>query len=170
MNTENLHDEEAFDPKNLYDAKKFNTVFVNREGFSTKENSAADLIMQLLEPGITRAQNEEIFSQLKSRNAQDMMVEAIRQSADESQKKIIAAACWESGLDFSAHFPFFCELVRTSGLDLAMEAFTVIQEMEEDPSQEDVSRQLALIRREQEPANAMVTELKELLKSKQHKP
>lgn len=169
MSGDNLHDEEAFEPEKLFDLKKFNTIFVDREGFSSPQNAAADLILRLFEPGITRAESEEVFVALKSKKAQDTLVQAIRQSVDESQKKVIAAACWETGLDFTSHFAFFCDIVRTSGFGLAMEAFTVIQEMTGELPQEEISRQLAAIRREQEPANGMVPELKEFLKDKQHR-
>jgi hypothetical protein len=165
--TEDLHDEQAFDPKHLFDEKKFSTIFVNREGFTSKQNDTAARIVQLLQPGITRPESEEIFKHLSGARAQSLLVEAIGSAASESDKKILTAACWESGLDFSPSFPFFADLVINSGFDIALEAFTVIQEMENPPAAE-MGRALARISSGGEPANAMVNELKDLLQSKLH--
>ena len=163
--TEPLHDEEAFDPKNLFNEKKFHTIFVDRNGLSSRQNDTADLIVQLLQPGITRPESEEIFTALRDANAHELLVRALDSSGSEHDKKIIAAACWESGIDFSQHFAFFAQLVCNSGFELAMEAMTVIQEMESLP-REEMKRFFAKISADEEPSNAMVNELRDFINSK----
>ena len=49
-----LLDEDAFDPKKLFNEEEYSTLIIAREGFSKKENNAADLIESLLEKEITR--------------------------------------------------------------------------------------------------------------------
>jgi hypothetical protein len=127
MDIKELLDEDAFDPGNLFDKEKFNTLVLNREGFSKRDGKAADLLESLLEGGITRAESEEIFTALKETNARELMVEAIRQAPHEREKAIFTAACWESGLDFTPHFLFFVGLATVREYSVALEALTVLQ-------------------------------------------
>ena len=63
-----LLDEDAFDPKKLFDEEEYSTLIIAREGFSKKDNTAADLLEGLLEKGITRQESEAIFLKLKESN------------------------------------------------------------------------------------------------------
>jgi hypothetical protein len=169
MNKDKINDdeEETFDPRKLFDESQYSTLIIDREGFSKKQNSAADLIEELLEPNLTRPQYEEIFKGLKEHDARELLVDAIKEAPDQ-QKRIITAACWESGLDFSPHFLFFSDLVISSPFEVAMEAFTVIEEMLSEPSPQEVTQVLRQIRTSREHKNAMVAELLVYLTSKQH--
>src|SRR6476620_228756 len=104
MDIKELLDEDAFDPEKLFNEEEYSTLIINREGFSKKENTAADLIEDLLEKGITRAESEEIFKKIKDTNAGDLLVNAIRQAQRTDDKTKLVAACWECGLDFSKDF------------------------------------------------------------------
>ena len=162
MNEEKNEGEEAFDPSELFDASKYNTLIIGREGFNARQNELADLLLQLLQPNTTRARSEEIFTELRKNKAQDLLVQAIRNAPSDHDRKLLAAACWESGLDFSKHFAFFAALVCGDDLAVAVEALTVIQEMQEDISREDLKRTLSGIS-SGEPANAMVPELRNFI-------
>ena len=121
-------DEDAFDPEKLFNEKEYSTLIINREGFSKKENVSADLIEGLLDKDITRPEAEEIFQKLKANNAQELLVDAIKKAGRTEEKRLITAACWESGLDFSKYFLFFVELATSADFQLSMEAITVIEE------------------------------------------
>lgn len=157
-------DEEEFDPRKLFDEKEFNTLYVNKEGFSQKPVQD-ELVTRLLEPGITRTEQETIFAELKKRGATEPLVEAIASASDE-HKRILLAACWETGLDFSAHFRFMANLVMDGTFEVALEAFTVIQEMENEPSTADLNGVLKQLRTQREHKNAMVAELLSYLEKK----
>ena len=131
MDINELLDDDAFDPKKLFDEKKYSTLIINREGYSKKENSAADLIEGLLEPNITRSESEEIFKKLKDNGSTGILVEAIKNAGRIEEKRILTAACWESGLDFSKDFLFFVQLATSADFQLAMEAITVVENCEE---------------------------------------
>jgi len=122
-----LLDEDALDPKKLFDEKEYNTLIIDRGGFSKKENNTADLLESLLEKNITRVESEEIFSKLKEMNAQKLLVDAIRNAERIEEKIILTATCWECGLDFSDDFIFFVELSCHENFQLAMEALTVVE-------------------------------------------
>lgn len=130
MDIKELLDEDAFDPEKLFNEKEYSTLIIKRDGFSKKENSSADLIEGLLDKERTREECEEIFLKLKENNAQEMLVNAIRSAGRAEEKAILAAACWESGLDFSAHYLFFVELATSDHFRLAMEAITVVENCE----------------------------------------
>jgi hypothetical protein len=127
MDIKELIDEDAFDPENLFDKKKFITMVINREGFSKREGKAADLLEALLDRDITRAECEEIYAQLKETNARETMLEAIRQATNEQEKALLIQACWECGLDFTPHFLLFAELATLKDYSVALEALTVLQ-------------------------------------------
>ena len=101
-----LLDEDAFDPKKLFNEEEYSTLIIAREGFSKKENNDADLIESLLEKEITRQESEAIFLKLKESNSVDVMVNAIKKAGRVDEKIILAAAGWESCLDFTNHFLF----------------------------------------------------------------
>ena len=130
MEIKELLDEDAFDPEKLFNEKEYSTLIINREGFSKKENASADLIEGLLDKNVTRQESEEIFQKLKTNNATELLVDAIKKAGLTDEKRILAAACWESGLDFSNHFLFFVELALSADFQLSMEAITVIEESE----------------------------------------
>src|SRR4051812_45692353 len=104
-----LLDDDAFDPKKLFNEEEYSTLIIKRDGFNKKENNAADLLEGLLEKEITRQESEAIFLKLKENNSVDLMVDAIKKAQRTEEKTILTAACWETGLDFSDHFLFFTE-------------------------------------------------------------
>ncbi|HOZ88075.1 MAG TPA: hypothetical protein PL029_09965, partial [Bacteroidia bacterium] len=67
-----LLDDDALDPKKLFNEKEYNTLIIDRGGFNKKENNTADLLEQLLDPNITRVESEGIYLQLKEMKAQKL--------------------------------------------------------------------------------------------------
>ena len=49
MAIDELLDDEALNPKELFDEKKFITLLINRDGYSKKKNETAYFIDRLLE-------------------------------------------------------------------------------------------------------------------------
>ncbi|MBA3683569.1 MAG: hypothetical protein H0W73_20745 [Bacteroidetes bacterium] len=125
-----LLDDDAFDPKKLFNEEEYSTLIIKREGFNKKENNTADLLESLLEKEITRQESEEIFLKLKETNSIEIMVDAIKKAQRTEEKTILAAACWESCLDFSKYFLFFTELTCSDNFLLSMEALTVVEYIE----------------------------------------
>lgn len=130
MNIDELLDDETLDPKKYFDEKEYSTLIVNREGFSKQQNDTADLIETLLEKDLVRTEQEDIFSRLKKLNAQNLLISSIKEVKRDSQKAKLCSACWESGLDFTNHFVFFVELSCSDDFSLAMEALTVVENIE----------------------------------------
>lgn len=125
-----LLDEDSFDPKKLFNEEEYSTLIIKRDGFNKKENNTADLLESLLDKGITRQESEEIFLKLKESNAVDVMVDAVKKAQRVEERIILAAACWESCLDFTNHFLFFVELACSDNLELSLEGLTVVENCE----------------------------------------
>jgi homoserine dehydrogenase len=161
-------DEDAFDPKKLFNEEEYSTLIIDRGGFSKKENTSADLLENLLDPKITRQESEEIFSKLKENNTQKLMVDGIKVAERVKEKTVLTAACWESGLDFSADLLFFVELACHPDFQLAMEALTVVESMEPEPaySHELLTTALNVITSAKSANTALVNDLVENIKSR----
>jgi hypothetical protein len=144
MDVKELLDDDAFDPEKLFDDKKYRTLIIDREGFNRKENNVADLLEGLLDKDVSRYESEEIFKRLKELKAQDMMIDAIKTAERVSEKAVLTAACWETGLDFSAHFLFFVELALSADFNLGMEALTVIEYAEGGIAESEVNKAIEL--------------------------
>ena len=131
MAIDEILDDEALNPKELFDEKKFITLLINRDGYSKKQNETADFIDRLLEKEINREEQEEIFKNIKATNAGEMLIESIRNTRSKTDKAKLLAAIWESGVDVSRHFIYLTELACENDFLTAMEALTIIQNMEE---------------------------------------
>lgn len=166
MDIKELLDEDAFDPKKLFNEEEYSTLIISREGFSKKENSAADLIESLLDKDRTRQEAEEIFTKLKESNAGEMLVKAIKDARRENEKAILTAACWESGLDMSGHFLFFTELATSANFSLAMEAITVLENCEEPLTQETLKEALGLAENAGNKNKSLTADLVDLIRSR----
>jgi hypothetical protein len=139
-----LLDDNAFDPKKLFDENEYSTLIINREGFNRKENSIADMLEELLGNDITRPECEAIFQKLKDAGAQELMVDAIKMAARTREKVLLTAACWETGLDFSAYFLYFVELGCSRDFTLALEAITVVEQCEGPFDKQTLEKAMAL--------------------------
>ena len=127
---EELLDDDALDPKKLFNEEEYSTLIIGREGFNKKQNNTADFLEALLDKGITRQESEEIFLKLKETNSQKVMVDAITTAKRIEEKTILTAACWECGLDFTEYFLVFVELATHDNFQLALEALSVIESSE----------------------------------------
>lgn len=162
-----LLDDDAFDPEKLFDEKEYSTLIIDREGFNKKQNNVADLLEALLEPKISREESEAIFSKLKETKAQAQIIATITEAENIQDKKILTAACWECGLDFSEHLLFFTELAGNRDFSLAMEALTVVTEnMEEVIPNETLMTALNLIAASKSPNKELIQDLAENIKSR----
>ncbi|MBL7910959.1 MAG: hypothetical protein JNJ41_07890 [Bacteroidia bacterium] len=159
-----LLDEDAFDPKKLFNEEEYSTLIIKRDGFNKKENNAADLLEGLLDKEITRAESEEIFLKLKESNSVEIMVDAIKKAQRVEEKTILAAACWESCLDFTNHFLFFAELACNDNLLLSLEGLTVVENCEGTIDESTLTKALEIAQnsksKNRELVEALITNIK----------
>lgn len=161
-----LLDEDSFDPKKLFDKEEYNTLIIEREGFSKKDNNAADLIENLLDKEITRQESEAIFSKLKELNSIDLMVNSINSAQRTEEKICLTAACWESCLDFTNHFLFFTELACHDDFLLAVEALTVVQNCEGTLDEQTLTKALEIVQNTKSKHHELINDLTSTIKSR----
>lgn len=166
MGVEELLDEEAFDPKKLFNEEEYSTLIIGREGFNKKENSTADLLEALLDKTITRQESEEIFSKLKETHSQKVMVEALQAAQRLSEKRILAAACWECGLDFSEYFTDFVKLATHEDFQLALEALSVVENTEASLPEDVLTAAMEIAQSSKSPNTDLTHDLIENIKSR----
>lgn len=70
----------------------------------------------------------KILSDLKDKNSTPTILTAINNIKYKTIKKDIISTCWQNGLDYSEHILFFTEIVIKDELEIAIEAFTVLDE------------------------------------------
>jgi hypothetical protein len=164
MNTDivnELLDDDAFDPKKLFNQDEYSTLLIKREGFSKSQNSSADLLEGLLKQNITRSETEAIFSKLKEVNAGKLMIDAINSAQRIDEKVLITTACWESGIDFTNDFLFFAQLSCHDNFNLSLEALTVLENIEGTIDEQTLAKALTIA---QSKKYALQTLNKELIK------
>lgn len=166
MGADELLDEEAFDPKKLFDEKEYSTLIIGREGFSKKENTTADLLESLLNPEISRRESEEIFSKLKETNSQKIMVDAVNAAERVSEKTILAAACWECGLDFTPYFLDFVKLATHDNFQLALEGLSVVESTEGNLDERTLTKAMEIAQTAKSQNPDLVHDLIENIKSR----
>ena len=161
-----LLDEDAFDPKKLFNEQEYSTLIIDRGGFNKKQNNEADLLEALLEPNVTRTESEEIFSKLKETNAQPLMVNGIKSAQRIEEKTILTAACWECGLDFSKDFLFFVELACDDDFKLAMEALTVVENCDGVIDEPTLTKALEITQQAKSKNTELISALMDVIKQR----
>ncbi len=71
----------------------------------------------------------QIFVDLKHENSVDQLVFELENEKDLDILERLVAACWQNGLNYSKHLPYFVQLVIDQEFQIAFEAFTVIENM-----------------------------------------
>jgi hypothetical protein len=125
----NKHEALNDDPEFYFDENNFLTVVLNSEDFSKKNSEEIKNLVDLISSEI-REDKDKALILLKQEDGRELLLSAIaNKSFRESRSKLIAA-CWESGLDFSKYLEAFVILILSGNYMEALEALTVIENME----------------------------------------
>lgn len=135
----------ALDPEKLFDEKKFNTIIVGKEGSVKQSADIEDALLVLLSDQTSRDDKDNALKLLKNKKASAALVTAIQNSEEPADKARLIAACWETGLDFSAHYAFFAGLVASGDYAAGLEAYTVLETNDTDPSREILGKALEVL-------------------------
>ncbi len=144
MDIKELLDDENLDPQKFFNEEEYITLIVDRDGFNKNQNDTADLIETLLAKDTIRKDAEEIFLKLKTLKASKLLIDTITAAKTTRDKAKLCAACWESGLDFTENFLFFTELTCNDDFALAMEALTVVENVEGVISESELTKALEM--------------------------
>lgn len=79
----------------------------------------------------------KLLGTVKDKEAVLVFIEALKDEKYKNIRKEIAASCWQNGLDFSGYMDVFADLAINGNWELAFEAFTVIENFEHFPPEEE---------------------------------
>lgn len=68
-----------------------------------------------------------LINDLKNKEAVPYLMEALRNPDYQPARQVLAASCWQSGLNYSKHIRTFIDLAIQDTYATAIEAFTVIE-------------------------------------------
>jgi len=89
-------------------------------------------LVEYLHQNLSREYKEKVFQlfdDLKLENSVDQLVSELKKVNDPDVLERLVAACWQNGLNYSKHLPYFAQLVIDQEFQIAFEAFTVIENM-----------------------------------------
>ena len=116
--------------KRLFSARDDVVLSVIHEIRNTGNPEMIPALMELYartdSPDIIRA-IAGLIGDLKSQSAVSKLFPVIRDISDAGKKQSLIAACWQSGLDFSAYIDIFLDIFLEEDYMTALEAFTVIE-------------------------------------------
>ncbi len=80
----------------------------------------------------------ELLGAIKDKETIPVFIEALKEEKFSSNRKEILTTCWQSGLDFSPYMEVFINLIISNEWEIAFEAFTVIENLEHFPPEEEL--------------------------------
>ncbi len=83
-----------------------------------------------------------IFSELKHKDSVPLLIEAITNDKYIEERKELVACCWQNGLNYNDYLSVFIDLVIGEPFLVAFEAFTVIENMYGNISEEVIDREI----------------------------
>jgi len=151
----------------LLNSKSFNTIFLIKEDEEKVRLEQMEILIELLCDDKHKAGKSEVYNFLKKeKKAVDLLIKAISEAT--SDKKKLLEACWEANLDCTRHLALFTDIILTDKLEVAIEAFTTIENMqhilpaEAEKSLERIKE--AMPRQTDSTKAALIAELTELLR------
>jgi len=70
---------------------------------------------------------EDLFNDVKERSVTSEVMDALSMSVSDKTRTMLAASCWQSGLDYSPHAVRLADIYISSEYNLALECFTVLE-------------------------------------------
>jgi len=147
-------------------SKDDKVVLENIEKLRTKGNindlpAILDFLVSPSNPVVEKALYNFIFD-IKDPKAVEPIIAAIQNTKYQSIQNKLIEMCWQSSLNFSNHLGLFVDLLIKGNFEIAFEAFTVIENMEESLSpamkQEEMSKLKDAISSAQEDRKGMLHE------------
>jgi hypothetical protein len=139
------------DPKKFFNPDDYVTKIISGEEDqvpATKKGKVSTLIALLTDPE-NKDVKEETLLTLKKEKAGQLLIDALKQVKSAEKKAVLAAACWESEIDFSKDLSFFVDLACDKEYLVSLEAITVIDTMEGPFNKSDVLGAIKKVKAEQ---------------------
>lgn len=141
-----LLDDGALDPKKFFDKEQYNTLTIalnnGKEQYKEKD---IDVLIGLLDDEIGREDKEAKLAYVKDHKLHQLLIKSVVEAENEEDRAKLLCICWESGLDFMEHYLFFVEQACSKDYLVALEAFTVAENIENVTDEETLTKALVIV-------------------------
>lgn len=161
-----LINEEAFDPEKLFDKENYNTLTIALNADSLFKEKDVDVLIDLLDPQLSREDKENKLKQLKDNKQQKLLIKAVQEAETNEDKAKLLCICWESGLDFKNDFLFFVEQACDNDYMVSLEAFTVAENIEDVNDEETLTKAILILDNSKTGNKQIIEDLKTNILSK----
>lgn len=161
-----LINEEAFDPEKLFDKENYNTLTIALNADSLFKEKDVDVLIDLLDPQLSREDKENKLKQLKDNKQQKLLIKAVQEAERNDDKAKLLCICWESGLDFKNDFLFFVEQACDNDYMVSLEAFTVAENIEDVNDEETLTNAILILDNSKTGNKQIIEDLKSNILSK----
>ena len=116
-------------------------VSILLQAISDLHETGSPLYLPLLAEILLETESEQVrksiyklLGELKDKDAAPVLISLIRDKVNLGIRRELLAACWQNGLDYSPWLPQLVDWVIDSELEVAFEAFTIIENLEQFPA------------------------------------
>jgi hypothetical protein len=89
---------------------------------------------------------KDLLATVKDKSTVESFVHILENAKYKPIWKIILTTCWQNGLDYSNYTPLFIEMIINEEWEIAFEAFTIVDNLEFLPSQENIDKSVIKIK------------------------
>jgi hypothetical protein len=162
-----LLDDGSLDPKKFFDKEQYNTLTIAlNNGEAQYKEKDIDVLIGLLDPEIDREDKEAKLAYIKDHKLHDLLIKSVLEAENDEDRAKLLCICWESGLDFVDHFLFFVEQACSKDYMVALEAFTVAENIENVADENILTRAMVLIDNCKSGNEQIIADLKENILSR----
>jgi hypothetical protein len=118
----------------LFSKKTDDVLFTINQVRNSGQTSVLPHIIELLNlenNSSIRLSIIELLNDLKKQEGTIEIINALKNKNYQSIQKLLLISCWQSGLDYSKHIDYFVDLFIGEDFEIAFEAFTIIENMDE---------------------------------------
>lgn len=131
----------------FFDEENYSTLITDGKEFKSTKKVKLENLVELL-TSEEREKKEAALQLLKTEKAKNYLLEAIDDCDNDEELAVLVAACWECGLDFSEQLTTFVQLVAEGDYFTAIEAATVIENMEGIIEESQLDKAIQLLQEE----------------------
>ncbi len=124
----------------LFDEKEFNTMIIGDADTTKKQGVLHELVLAIADNKLDKEEKDDTLKLLKDKHGKDTLISAIKKLKNPDKKALLIAACWEANIDCTQDFLFFVDLACSDNFRVAMEAYTVIENIENPIIPEELNK------------------------------
>jgi len=134
--------QDSSEKNNFLDPKKYNTIHISAEDAVDSENKKSELSDTLIDllknPEHKEFRHETLGLLKKNPIGLELLMQAIKDKKITTGKQYLISACWEAGMDTGKYLSDFVSIVIENNFLEAMEALTVIEDMQHITDQKEI--------------------------------